>query len=42
MLGVDDLVRLLNGDRIAKPTELLVLPIGNGLETREVTPAARP
>ena len=42
VLGVDDLVRLLNGDRIGKPTELLILPIGNGLETRAVTPAARP
>lgn len=42
VLGVDDLVRLLNGDRIGKPTELLVLPIGNGLETRSVTPTARP
>ena len=42
VLGVDDLVRLLNGDRIGQPTELLVLPIGNGLETRSVTPAARP
>lgn len=42
VLGVDDLVRLLNGDRIGKPTELLILPVGNGLETRSVTPAARP
>lgn len=42
ILAVDDLVRLLNGDRIGKPTELLVLPIGHGLELRAVTPAARP
>lgn len=40
--GVDDLVRLLNGDRIGKPTELLVLTVSNALETRAVTPAARP
>lgn len=42
VLGVDDLVRLFNGDRIGKPTELLVLSVSNALETRAVTPAARP
>ena len=42
MQGIDDLIRLLNGERIGKPTELLVLPIGNLLETRVITPAARP
>ena len=42
VLGIDDLVRLLNGERIGKPTEVLVLPIGNMLETRVITPAARP
>jgi S1-C subfamily serine protease len=40
--GIDDLIRLLNGERIGKQTELLVLPIGNLLETRVITPAARP
>ena len=40
--GIDDLIRLLNGERIGKPTELLVLPLGNLLETRVITPAARP
>lgn len=42
VLGIDDLIRLLNGERIGKPTEVLVLPIGNVLETRVITPAARP
>ena len=42
VLGIDDLVRLLNGERIGKPTELLILPISNILETRVITPAVRP
>lgn len=42
VLGVDDLVRLLNGDRIGKATDLLVLPVGNTLEVRSVTPGVRP
>lgn len=41
VLGIDDLVRLLNGERIDRPTELLVLPLGNMLERRVITPAAR-
>lgn len=42
VFGVDDLVRLLNGDRIGRSTDLLVLPIGNTLKIRSVTPGARP
>ncbi|CAN7686018.1 S1C family serine protease [Rhizobium sp. LjRoot254] len=40
--GVDDLIRLMNGDRINKPTEFLVLPVGNVIAKRVVTPSARP
>ena len=40
--GVDDMVRLLNGDRIGQLTELLVLTLDNSLEKRSVLPVARP
>jgi S1-C subfamily serine protease len=40
--GVDDLIRLMNGDRINKPTEFLVLPVGNVIAKKIVTPSARP
>ncbi|MBL0371725.1 trypsin-like peptidase domain-containing protein [Rhizobium sp. KVB221] len=41
VLGVDDLIRLLNGDRIGQPTEFTILPIGNTIEKRTVIPAPR-
>jgi S1-C subfamily serine protease len=40
--GVDDLIRLMNGDRINKPTEFLVLPVGNVIAKKIVTPSVRP
>jgi len=40
--GVDDLIRLMNGDRINKPAEFLVLPVGNVIARRVVTPSVRP
>jgi S1-C subfamily serine protease len=40
--GVDDLIRLMNSDRINKPTEFLVLPVGNMIAKKIVTPGARP
>jgi S1-C subfamily serine protease len=39
--GVDDLVRLLNGERIGQPTELLVLTLTNTVERKAVVPASR-
>jgi S1-C subfamily serine protease len=40
--GVDDMIRLLNGDRIGESTEFTVLAIGNAIEKRTVLPVARP
>jgi S1-C subfamily serine protease len=39
--GVDDLVRLMSGDRIGQTTEVLVLTVGNELERKTVTPVTR-
>ena len=39
--GVDDIVRLMNGDRIGEDTELLVFSVAGRLETRRLVPAAR-
>jgi S1-C subfamily serine protease len=38
--GVDDLIRLLHGDRIARATDFSVLS-PRGLETRSIVPSAR-
>jgi S1-C subfamily serine protease len=40
--GVDDMVRLLNGERIDQATEFLVLTLDNAIERRAVLPTARP
>ncbi|NTG48117.1 trypsin-like serine protease [Agrobacterium rhizogenes] len=39
--GVDDIVRLMNGDRIGEDTELLVFSVAGRLETRRLVPVAR-
>ncbi|KEA08426.1 S1C family serine protease [Rhizobium rhizogenes] len=39
--GVDDIVRLMNGDRIGEDTELLVFSVAGQLETRRLVPVAR-
>ena len=39
--GVDDMIRLLNGDRIGQATEFLVLTLSNGIERRSVLPVTR-
>jgi S1-C subfamily serine protease len=39
--GVDDMVRLLNGERIGQPTEFLVLTLANTIERKAVMPASR-
>ncbi len=40
--GVDDLVRVLDASRIGRETELLVFSSQGSLETKKVSPAARP
>jgi S1-C subfamily serine protease len=40
--GVDDMVRLMNGDRIGVATEFTILPIGNVIENKSVVPSVRP
>ncbi|HEX8049775.1 S1C family serine protease [Rhizobium sp.] len=39
--GVDDIVRLMNGDRIGEDTELLVFSVAGRLEMRRLVPVAR-
>ncbi|OCJ23292.1 S1C family serine protease [Rhizobium rhizogenes] len=39
--GVDDIVRLMNGDRIGEDIELLVFSVVGRLETRRLVPVAR-
>jgi S1-C subfamily serine protease len=39
--GVDDMVRLLSGDRIGQSTEFLVLTLGNSLERKTLLPVTR-
>ncbi|NTG76189.1 trypsin-like serine protease [Agrobacterium rhizogenes] len=39
--GVDDIVRLMNGDRIGENIELLVFSVVGRLETRRLVPVAR-
>ncbi|EJK87883.1 trypsin-like serine protease with C-terminal PDZ domain-containing protein [Rhizobium sp. AP16] len=39
--GVDDIVRLMNGDKIGEDTELLVFSVAGRLETRRLVPVAR-
>lgn len=41
VLGVDDMVRLLGGERIGQATEFLVLTLGNTIERRNVLPVSR-
>ena len=41
VLGVDDMVRLLGGERIGQATEFLVLTLGNTIERRNVLPVTR-
>jgi S1-C subfamily serine protease len=41
VLGVDDMVRLLSGERIDQPTEFLVLTLGNAIERKSVLPITR-
>jgi S1-C subfamily serine protease len=40
--GVDDMIRLLNGDRIDQQTEFLVLNVDNLIERKSVLPTTRP
>jgi S1-C subfamily serine protease len=40
--GVDDVVRLLDGDKIGKDTEVLIFSIAGKIETRMLLPKARP
>jgi S1-C subfamily serine protease len=42
VLGVDDMIRLLNGDKIGKETGFTILPVGNVVENKTVTPDPRP
>lgn len=39
--GVDDIVRLMDGDKIGHSTDLLIYSLGGKIETRTVVPAAR-
>ncbi|MDE1991134.1 MAG: trypsin-like peptidase domain-containing protein [Rhizobiaceae bacterium] len=39
--GVDDIVRLMDGDRIGRGTDLLVFSVAGRIETRTLVPAAR-
>jgi S1-C subfamily serine protease len=41
VLGVDDMVRLLSGERIGQATEFLVLTLGNAIERKNVLPVTR-
>ncbi|CAN7490209.1 S1C family serine protease [Pararhizobium sp. LjRoot238] len=40
--GVDDVVRLMDGDRIGQETAFLIFSVQGTIETKYVTPAARP
>ncbi|KQV68120.1 trypsin-like peptidase domain-containing protein [Rhizobium sp. Root1220] len=40
--GIDDLIRLLDGDKIAKETAFLIFSVQGKIETRHVTPMSRP
>ena len=39
--GVDDIVRLLDGEKIGRSTEILVFSVAGRIETRTVLPLAR-
>jgi S1-C subfamily serine protease len=39
--GVDDIVRLMDGDKIGHDTDLLIYSLAGKVETRTVVPAAR-
>ena len=40
--GVDDLVRLMGGERIGQATEFLIFSVDGKIETRTLLPVARP
>lgn len=42
MAGVDDLVRLLDGDRIGEETDFLIFSVQGKIEIRTVVPTGRP
>ncbi|WEX74196.1 trypsin-like peptidase domain-containing protein [Sinorhizobium numidicum] len=42
ILGVDDMVRLLDGERIGQATEFLIFSVANEIERKTVLPIARP
>lgn len=39
--GIDDVVRLLDGERIGRPVSILIFSVPGRIETRSVTPTAR-
>ncbi len=42
VLGIDDMVRLLDGERIGRATEVLIYSVTNDIERKTVFPIARP
>jgi S1-C subfamily serine protease len=40
--GIDDVVRLLDGDRIGQETEFLIFSVQGTLERKVLIPSARP